>query len=263
MTNVRELCWLTTTKCNQKCKYCHRFVKKKNLNSDEYIKVLNKLIDYGVNKLTFGGGEAMLVDNFTEIVNLAYDRGIKLKLVTNGILLLKKEYSSILDKFSTITLSIDSISNNTNELLGRGIEHFKTIKNVLDMFQERDTKVEIVINSVATNVNLNDFYDLARFIEGYRVSHWRIFRFCPLRESSVLNRDFFEISEEDFNNLHNQVQQYKLPFTVDYRNYDEMETKYLLITPDGQLCISNNLRDEMVGSMIEDDLRKYFVNSEE
>lgn len=41
-----ELCWLTTEKCNQGCKYCDRFTTEESLSIDDYEMILNKLISY-------------------------------------------------------------------------------------------------------------------------------------------------------------------------------------------------------------------------
>lgn len=262
MINSRELCWLTTTKCNQHCKYCHRFADKKDLNNEEYMQIISKLADYGVKELTLGGGEALLVDNIVDIINFATRFDIKLKLVTNGILLLKESNLPILNQLSKITLSIDSTVDQTNEILGRGVHHYENIKKVLNSISQLDNPPEVNINSVANKFNLGDFYNLSQFIKQYKtISHWRIFRFCPLRDSALKNREMFEISNNEFLTIQNNVVNLDLPFSIDFRNYEDMGKKYLLITPDGNLCISNNLQDEVVGNMLYEDLSSFFTNN--
>lgn len=34
-----ELCWLTTEKCNQNCKYCDRFLEQGNLSTEDYLNI--------------------------------------------------------------------------------------------------------------------------------------------------------------------------------------------------------------------------------
>lgn len=61
---MKELCWLMTTKCNQSCGYCDRFLKEDELNDEEYQRILKKLIEYEVKQITFGGGEALILVYF-------------------------------------------------------------------------------------------------------------------------------------------------------------------------------------------------------
>lgn len=258
MGNFKELCWLMTVKCNQDCKYCHRFTNKIDIREDEYIKILLKLSEYGVRNITLGGGEPFLVDNIVDIVNLSEKLNIKLKVVSNGTLLLEKENIDIINKLARITLSLDSTNNEINRSLGRGLEHYENIRNILEILTKNSPATEIGINSVATKINLSDFCLLHEFIKEYPISNWRIFRFCPIREKSLVNQDMFAISEEEFYLLKNQVQSFNSSTNVDFRNYEDMSTEYLLITPEGDLCISDNLKDIVVGNMLKDDLSLYF-----
>ncbi|MDY4544990.1 MAG: radical SAM protein [Bacilli bacterium] len=254
--NKKELCWLITTECNQKCKYCDRFLKNKNLSNYDYIKIINKLSSYGVPSITLGGGEALLVNNINDIVRIANEKNIKLKLVTNGLALMKKK--DIIPNFDIITLSIDCIDNDINEYLGRGKEHYSNICNAIDYINSLEVKPEIHINSVANRYNLNLFINTAEFIKKYSIKHWRILRFCPLRETAIKNKNKFEITENEFKKLKAQIENLDLNTKVDFRNYNDMESQYLLISPDGMLCISDNLNDKVIGNLLEDDLFSYF-----
>lgn len=45
---------------------------------------------------------------------------------------------------------------------------------------------------------------------------------------------------------------------LQFRNYEDMSEKYLLISPEGKLYISTNMKDIVVGDMLKDNLEKYF-----
>ena len=36
-----EICWNITARCNQNCKYCHRFLNLQDLSFDENLQILN------------------------------------------------------------------------------------------------------------------------------------------------------------------------------------------------------------------------------
>ena len=43
----KEICWNITARCNQNCKYCHRFLKVKDLSFSENLSILNNLKQAG------------------------------------------------------------------------------------------------------------------------------------------------------------------------------------------------------------------------
>lgn len=251
-----ELCWLTTGWCNQKCNYCDRFQSVDNLTEEQYFIILDKLIKYGVKKLTFGGGESLMVDCFGEIVEKAHRNGMYLKLVTNGELV--PQNKNLMKKFDEITLSIDSSDAEMNEKLGRGINHMNNICTAIELIRQVKKESIININSVVTQINIKDVLKLSDQIEKWDVNEWRIFRFTPLRERAVKNRDSYEISNEQFLGIKEAINNVKLACKVQFRNYTDMENGYLLINPFGQLCVSQGMKDVIVGDMLKDDLKSKF-----
>ncbi len=252
-----ELCWLTTSKCNQHCGYCDRMLDTAVFTEKEYRTVLNKLISYNVRNLTFGGGESLLVDCFAKIVKTAAEHDIHLKLVTNGLLL--RDHRELIPYFDEITLSIDSADSAINELLGRGTDHFENICSAVALIRADSSKTLININTVATSANLEAAAAMAVHITNWNIRQWRIFRFCPLRGIAVRNRARWEIKAHLFNELRARIEKLRLNCAVQFRDYDDMNNGYLLISPAGKLCVSRDLQDIVVGDMLSDELSEWFA----
>ena len=64
MSENREVCWFLTLRCNQQCRYCHRFLGINELNFEDNKRILDRITEDGIKNITFTGGEALLHPNF-------------------------------------------------------------------------------------------------------------------------------------------------------------------------------------------------------
>ena len=247
----REVCWLITTRCNQKCAYCHGFRNIPELSLEENKEVLMKLIRAGVNYITFSGGEALLYPNIIELLKIAKQNGVKSKLITNGSIIANNEkMREAINYLDTITLSLDTINDDINEQMGRGKNHFAEIKKVLDILNGKNIRIKI--NTVVTKLNIDYIEELGEFLNSnYKINEWRIFRFAPLRELAKENQEKFEITDEQFESTKEIFQKnYKNIGKVNYRDNDDMESKYNLVTANGNIVRTINKKDVVIGNAL-------------
>lgn len=250
----KEICWNITARCNQNCKYCHRFLNIKDLSFEENKTILNNLIASGVESITWTGGEALLIDGLDELLKISHNNNIKNKIITNGKLLTKDKIDKIIKYLDSITLSIDSIDNTINEVLGRGKNHYNEIKEILDYIKEKNYNIKIRINSVVCKCNLNSFNALVEIFNNYNIYSWRIFKFMPLREKAIVNQKLFDISDKEYSDIVDYIKCNSNIKNIESRVREDMQKKYILILADGSIVVTNNDGDKVIGNALNDSL---------
>lgn len=253
----KEICWNITARCNQNCKYCHRFLNIMDLTYEENLEILNNLENSGVTSITWTGGEALLLNGIDELLKISHEKGIKNKIITNGKLLTKERIDKIYKYLDSITLSIDSIDDDINYSLGRGKNLFEEIKEILDYIKEKNYDVKMRINSVVCKNNVNNFEDLTNFLNNYNIYSWRIFKFMPLREKAVINKESFDISLSIYDKVVSYIKTNSNIENIDTRIEEDMEKKYVLILANGDIVITNKGKDEKVGNALKDSLKNF------
>ncbi len=201
----------------------------------------------------------MLYPNLIELLKISKEHGIKNKLITNGsILAHNNEIRKVCDYLNSLTLSIDSIDSNTNDFLGRGKDHYDDIKNILDYVQDKDIKLNI--NTVVTQRNKEEIEELGEFLNHYKINMWKFFKFMPLRETAKENKNFFEISNQEFENFENKSKvfgKFENISSIDCRQEEDMEEKYTLIIANGDIVKTENGKDVIKGNALYDNVVQF------
>ena len=259
MVSDREVCLFLTLKCNQNCRYCHRFLGIDEVSFEDNKRIINKIAEDGIKNMTFTGGEPLLYPNIIELVKLAKEKGLKVKLITNGSVLANNpKMREIYNYLDSITFSIDSCDNEINEKLGRSYKHAENIKTVLESLKGKELNVNI--NTVVSRVNIEKLEELGQFLRDYKINAWRIFKFIPLRETAKINEKEFEISKAEFRINKTLFTSFPNISKVEYREENDMESKYVLIMPNGNVVVTENKEDVTIGNILENSISELLRN---
>ncbi len=158
-----------TYRCNLKCAYCELSVFEKNgpekeMSTDQLKDTFRKLELLGTERINISGGEPLLREDISEILEHAFQRKFRVSLTTNGVFV--PQYINLLKGLERLILSLDGDKTTHDSLRGNGV-HAAAL-NALDLCCENG--VDILISSVVTSKTTeNDLLYLLDICERYNV----------------------------------------------------------------------------------------------
>lgn len=163
-----------TNKCNLLCPHCYMLSGQSNENELTTEQITTLIYNYKTiakgTRLTISGGEPTIRTDFLKIVKYASDLGMEIKLLTNGILLTRKFIESLSQYISSVQISIDGFSEETNASI-RGENHFLKALDSLDSFIRNgvETSVAITPPYSVLKQHLNDYVKFSKqLVEKYK-----------------------------------------------------------------------------------------------
>lgn len=258
-----SVCWNITKNCNDNCLFCYRDQESEDLNFDDRIKVIDLVAKSGIRKLTFAGGEPLLIPEIKELIHYAKCKGLLVSMTTNGILLTDNLLDFCLEKLDWLTLSLDGADEREQLMMTRHEGHVQRVLDILAYAEAYNQKrCKIKINTVISNVNKDQIMDIADLVLEFHIDRWKIFQFIPLRGMAKINKKTFYISNKCFEDCVYKIQDYmKNSMTlISISNRKNIESAHFVIFPDGNVRISQNLRDQIVGNILVDDIKQLWKN---
>lgn len=157
--------WQLTDRCNNFCRYCALYKNPRPEMAFEEIKrVLDELKENGVVRVSYSGGEPLLREDISGIIEYTKDIGISCSMNTRGALIDR-------NKDAIINLDLIKISLDGTEETHDRISHRSGAYNdvIYAIERCREWGVNTVINTTITNENLNDIEHLLSVAEKYKI----------------------------------------------------------------------------------------------
>jgi radical SAM protein with 4Fe4S-binding SPASM domain len=173
--------WDFTHKCNLSCKHCYSNSGTKHeteLTTEEALKVVDQLADFGVIALAFSGGEPLSRKDFFEVASHASERGLYVSVATNGTLLTKENATKLKQaKINYVEVSIDGATAQTHDAF-RGVSGaFDKAVAGLKACVEADLCA--CVATTATKSNIAEMPEILDLVEEIGAERFTYFNFIP------------------------------------------------------------------------------------
>jgi radical SAM protein with 4Fe4S-binding SPASM domain len=146
-----------TYRCNNTCLHCYMggSHETKELSTEEWKKIIDKIYGLEVGSIVFTGGEPLLRTDLVELVG--YRRDIVTGLITNGTLL-SKSLITQLEKVELdhVQITIDGLKDTHDRICGPG-SYEKTVEGIRNAV---DSSIYTLTNTTLTRYNIHEIEDM-------------------------------------------------------------------------------------------------------
>ncbi len=248
-TKIKSVNFHLWEPCNMRCKFCFAtfqdvkktILPKGHLPKEESIQVVKELAGFGFEKITFVGGEPTLCPWLSELILTAKQAGMTTMIVTNGSNLSDEFLKMNVGLLDWITISIDSLKEETNLKIGRAIVGRKAIliddyKVLIDRIKKYNYRLKI--NTVVCSENVSE--DLTPIIEYSKPERWKIFQVLPIKGQNDFQFEKFEISEVRFKKFIDSHQHLNSFTKIVPECNNDMTGSYAMVDPAGRFFDNSN-----------------------
>lgn len=221
-----------TNRCNLKCRHCCMDAEplsvNNDLSTDEWKRIIDKLVPLDLEYVTITGGEPLVRDDILEIAEYAKETlGISLQLMSNATLINENNADRLLELFDDFSFSLDGADEEScSAVRGKGV--FGRAMKAITLMKEKGMKhFSLSLTEVKQNKNCVD--DFIRLTEEMGA------------EPVIRNFDVIGRAKEHLELLPDDVDSAYLPFLPPYP-----EGKDYFPPNDMPMCISCGAMEKKV-----------------
>lgn len=227
--------WIITHACQERCAYCISPNKQNEIKSlEEHLAIQNQLIDTGLTKNRYIGGEPLTVPHLAQLIECASLRGVDTRLSTNGIYLTKEKLYEIKDYLNSIAFPFESCNDKLNYDIRGTYNHRELVTSRIKMVKDLGN-IGVLINTCVHKENLNELEEVGYLLNELGVDHWKLRKFYSSSgRGAVPNRKRFDITEDEFDYVVEKLKKMYPGMAIDGRLPSKLATR-LMVSPQGEL----------------------------
>ena len=205
--------WNVTLKCNLKCAHCYINAAEKELsdelNTDAAKMLIHQITEVSRPLLILSGGEPLLREDIYEIIRYGADRGLRMGMGSNGMLIDDEVTRRLEDSgMGTVAISLDSsIPERHDEFRGvkgcwqRAVDAIKFLKK---------SKIQVQVNSTVTLQNYDEVDEIMAFAEELGVDNFHLFFLVPTGRGTDIEDITPRMYENMISSTLGKIKKYKL-----------------------------------------------------
>ncbi len=243
-------------RCFVSCKGCYSFSRNENFNQELDTKTIVDFLKYayfrGIKKVTLCGGDPLTRKDIVNLLKQIKNIGMFITLDTvgttlirdvkcgNNIIYNKVDIHKIAELVDTIGIPFDGSSNEIFKKFRQ--TNFDLFSDQLEIIQQLiKNNANICINTVVHKGNLNDSKSLCEIINQLDgINKWQLFKFIPIGKYGSLNKNFFDITDEEFNNYEKEIlEKSNKSDIIEFKGMEVRNKLYMLIDNSGNAWVSD------------------------
>jgi len=222
--------WNVTYKCNSRCSYCTAWKlgldkTKKELNTEEAIKVIRQLGKMKTWVLSFTGGEPLLREDIFVLIKEAKKQGLTTNINTNGFFLEKFAEQIIKSQVDTITVSVESHDAKIHDELRNCKNSFmklqEGIKKLKELKKKYNSKKPVIM--IRANVSKKNYKEPGRYFD-FWVDKVDDIMLQPIHEGSA--ESFLHIQKKGIQFEEKDKKEYKEYMNKLFKKYSGIDSEY-------------------------------------
>ncbi|MBF0299995.1 MAG: radical SAM protein [Oligoflexia bacterium] len=178
----------TTFQCNMRCIHCGTSCGEKKSNEltlQEHYKLADDLVYLGLKDIFLSGGEALLNPDWKKIATYYADRGVRVVLLSNGLLIPKKIDELKDSPIDQIGISIDGLKS-THDRIRKVNGSYDIALKAIELL-DKHTKIMPSIITTVSKWNINEIENLYKIFNDHGCKLWQLQRVFPMGR---MNKDF-------------------------------------------------------------------------
>ena len=231
--------------CNMKCGFCFATFQdvkremdlpKGHLSKEECISVVDRIAEFGFEKINFAGGEPTLCPWLPDLIARAKAHEMTTSIVTNGSRITDTWLDALNGSLDWVGLSIDTVDPEKLIHLGRAVGGKIPITETeyLDIIRAiKQRGIRLKINTVVTSITWQE--DFTEFIRLAKPERWKLLQALAVKGQNDAFIADFTVAAEEFEAY---VQRNRIVeddgISVTPESNEAMTESYVMVDPAGR-----------------------------